>query len=59
MRSCKTCQFYQFGDPISEEGECHRNPPKWLEDGMGVWPVVVESDWCGEYKQNSVVTIRK
>lgn len=33
-------------------------PPEWVEDGFGVWPVVSESDWCGEYKQNSVVTVK-
>lgn len=56
-KSCETCQFFQFGNHYSEDGECHRNPPEWVELGLGIWPRVVESDWCGEYKQNSVVTV--
>lgn len=29
---------------------CRAHPPVLREDGMGQWPLVSRSDWCGEYR---------
>jgi len=54
--SCTTCKF---NEPVIGKDEehiedvpiiiCRRNPPQLVEDGKTYWPVVTESDWCGEW----------
>jgi len=40
-RKCEDCKFYEPGKSIF--GKCHRYPPIYRD------PLVVESDWCGEW----------
>lgn len=42
---CSNCWFYR-------NEECHRTPPH-LSDGMtvGVWPIVMAENWCGEHRR--------
>ena len=50
---CRTCPFFRpnpyDGRPIAagvSEGECRVRPP---DVSQNRWPVVKESDWCGEH----------
>lgn len=48
---CKTCMYYvpKYGnedyDSVSKLGRCRRHAPT-----MSGWPVMFESDWCGDHK---------
>ena len=43
-QDCAGCRF-RF------EGHCHKNPPVAAHPGgHGYWPVVAETDWCGEWQ---------
>lgn len=44
---CNTCMFYVPKDE-SAIGRCRRHSP----DNSG-WPVVFDSDWCGDHKMAS------
>ncbi len=57
-KSCETCEFFYT------EGQCRFNPPTFVAvaiyGGMEVisrFPSVHKDDWCGKYKQNSVVKV--
>ena len=50
-----------LGEPSSHRrglfGTCHRGPPvivaEWSNPpGMGVWPTIQASDWCGEWRDS-------
>ena len=44
--SCKTCMSYvKKGDEESTMGRCRRHAPT-----MSGYPVVFETDWCGDHK---------
>lgn len=30
---------------------CFRRPPTANKDGVGVWPTVAKSGWCGEFQE--------
>lgn len=50
--SCKTCRYYE---PDKDgHGYCHRYPPTVAQarcdSGASVYPVVLEANWCGEFK---------
>jgi hypothetical protein len=30
---------------------CYRSPPTANKDGVGVWPRVAKSAWCGEFRE--------
>ena len=38
---CGMCRFFE---PDSGRGQCRRYPPSAVD-----WPVVNETDWCGEW----------
>lgn len=45
---CASCQY-----TWSETSECRRFPPTAMMIGAelrSVWPIVTDSDWCGEFK---------
>lgn len=55
--SCATCKYFDAGHPeVSEDGvgECVRYPPKIVVQTeftyWGMFPAVVPSDWCGEWR---------
>ena len=59
---CKLCLFYKTGVGADSQrlhgGECRRHPPTiftWTHDGEIIsssdWPKVLETEWCGEFKQ--------
>ena len=53
--SCFNCKFWENHEP-APVGECRRHAPVliWnhVEDLVdSVWPVVDESDWCGEFQE--------
>lgn len=39
--SCSTCVFR------ANDGSCRAWPPRPLQDGRPVWPLVGNDDWCG------------
>ncbi len=43
---CKGCMYYHGkGRPAVKLGRCRRHAPT-----MSGWPVMFESDWCGDHK---------
>jgi len=45
---CLTCMFYmakEGGIVKSVKGRCRRHAPT-----LGGWPVVFDTDWCGDHK---------
>lgn len=46
---CKNCNFQEMNTETEIE-ECHRHAPKRDEQGIGVWPVIADMDWCGEWQ---------
>lgn len=47
---CKSCKF---SVPANADNQrfCKRNPPVAPNGvGGGMWPIVVNNDWCGEWK---------
>jgi hypothetical protein len=49
VRACESCKFYDNFEP--GVGQCRKNPPVREEGGEdAVWPWVVPTDWCGEFK---------
>jgi hypothetical protein len=51
-QNCENCVFSVSRDVHQHELECHINPPQSaLQHGrLGNWPVVMEIDWCGQWK---------
>jgi hypothetical protein len=53
MPQCRTCAFYQ-AEQADEAGYCRRYPPQFVTDDETIgwsFPVVVQDDWCGEFKR--------
>lgn len=48
----QTCNNCKFAVPPKGTGLgiCRRFPPTVVEDGMGLFPLVGPSDWCGEWE---------
>ena len=46
--TCETCPYVM---QLKRGGECHHDPPLRLSetDSSGVWPFVLDTDWCGEH----------
>ena len=42
---CRTCMWY--APKLGHIGRCRRHAPT-----MNGWPVMFESDWCGDHKLN-------
>jgi hypothetical protein len=43
---CGNCRFYEV-----DGNECrHRSPVRDQNNGLGVWPHVAPTSWCGEYE---------
>jgi len=61
--TCEGCKFFSPSESIEEYGDCRRNappvylPPPDVNPGptFASWPVVHESDWCGEWADNEIV----
>jgi len=45
-QSCKECLFCR-------DNKCRREPPKLSGGGVGAWPIIAETDWCGMYYPKS------
>ena len=55
--SCADCRFFLGDvDDTNGTGQCHRNAPSPMASG---WPVVLGSDWCGEYEAAPAPASRK
>ena len=63
MKKCQNCQYYDRSDPRSTDGrtaqtmwgQCRRHSPLLNPQNdkqymiEGIWPVVRDDDWCGEW----------
>jgi len=58
---CSTCRFFGKSSAGSRHHVCRRHPPHPMMVG-GVsrsdFPVVLEDDWCGEWKGERVTSVR-
>ena len=45
--SCIKCKYWERTS--SYQGECHRYPPVPTAGRGALWPIMLETDWCGEY----------
>lgn len=47
---CSSCLFGQTTDPLTHSRLCRRNAPPFAAGpyALSVWPVVEDTDWCGE-----------
>jgi hypothetical protein len=55
MSNCKMCRYYRVKILYSDEtkniyGECRFNAPVRFEDSGKRFPVVYETEWCGQFK---------
>jgi hypothetical protein len=61
LSRCAFCRFFdrltpdESGSPISYSGACRVRAPRANTRSSGIenqaaWPIVHESDWCGEYR---------
>src|SRR5262249_3492736 len=63
--ACSRCLFYLKhqgeDDEENPHGEFRRLPPtvrsnaKSREHSLGIWPIVLADDWCGEYEATGPV----
>ena len=51
-RTCENCAYFAKNPEFNKYGHCHRYPPSGLENEISieVFPIVMATDWCGEYK---------
>lgn len=51
-RRCHECRFFKpkSGRFHCEPGLCQRYPPQASSGRCGQWPVVDDTDWCGEFQ---------
>jgi hypothetical protein len=49
MSFCGTCKYFSYDD--DGLGECRVVHPKIDEYGDGIFPVVRQTMWCGEYQK--------
>lgn len=61
MKKCQNCQFYDRKDARTTDGrttmwgQCRRHSPLLNPENTktymveGIWPVVRDDDWCGEW----------
>jgi hypothetical protein len=48
-RICENCRFF---DDTTSVIVCRKRPPyRDANSGVGLWPSVVASDWCGDFKR--------
>lgn len=54
---CMVCKFWKQRGSNDIFGWCKRFPPTRMSDGINgtLFPIVVESDWCGEFKRSGVI----
>jgi hypothetical protein len=48
-KTCATCKWWD----LPNGGSCRRHAPKaesWRDQWIGVWPLTVSADWCGEHE---------
>ncbi len=60
MEKCQTCQYYDRRKTVASSapssGQCRRSAPQLNPVNAksyvieGVWPLVRDDDWCGEWK---------
>lgn len=51
---CEICLFARIGG-MDDDWECHRHSPIAVSDHeqykrISAWPVVSDSDWCGDFQ---------
>ena len=53
------CAICKFSRPDLSDTwlECHRNPPVINKDDDGIFPDVLDNNWCGEYENDPTKTI--
>jgi hypothetical protein len=51
---CLLCMFFMAEEPSTYRGDCHRYPPTYVNDTVGVlFPAVHAFLLCGEYRRRS------
>ena len=53
---CRSCKFFYpiLPDPEwvkRDWGECRVSSPQADHGVIGVWPVIITDDWCGQWKK--------
>lgn len=48
---CGNCKFFKKYDSEDNRGECRKHSPVITNQGLSRWPVVVDSEWCGEFEK--------
>jgi hypothetical protein len=52
LPACSDCAFSEMHEDRDSWFYCRKKSPSIvIAGGTAVWPVVDESDWCGEYKK--------
>jgi hypothetical protein len=59
--NCSDCRFFDNENTTGELGKCRRNAPRSHlisadvdadeQRVRGVWPLVSEDDWCGQFEK--------
>ena len=52
--NCKNFKEYSKDKHEDDRGECRRHSPIISLNGVSRWPMVVMSDWCGDFEKKSV-----
>jgi len=59
---CRTCRWYRKIDDTETSGDCMRYPPKIVTQYKPLIlkrPVVDETDYCGEWTETEVESVKK
>ena len=57
--TCETCRYFDYQGSLS--GLCRIGPPTVILgcDDRAIWPVVENSDWCGEHEERLELPVTK
>jgi hypothetical protein len=62
LNICYDCEYWNTaGDDADDRGECRQGPPSLPTAGApssdgtnrGLWPITLDTDWCGAYSQST------
>jgi hypothetical protein len=51
VEACSDCAFSDMHEQNDALFYCRKRAPAHIKGDRGVWPVVGEDDWCGEYRK--------
>jgi len=49
---CVNCKHFKQYSLDDDRGDCRRHAPVYSVHGTPRWPIVVETDWCGDFEKN-------